>query len=548
MFSPTPSLLACVVFLVAYVYKRWSRSSLSHIPGPKSQSFVLGHLTDVFQGGAAKADFKWKDSFGSVVRYKGILGEDHLMISDPKALQYILHTSAYSFLKETGGKRAISHIINGHSLNSVDAGDVHKRHRKVMLPAFGGPEAKALFPVFRKHAQEASGSHLEPGAYAEALDISAVFNIPSWMSRATLDAIGEAAFDYQFDSLRNGDSELGKAYEVVNITLFGIQSTFRVLYDALMDRLPARIVEKFFTVWPSRRFRMMVNTAEVSTRVAKQLVTDKREAIGLGRNSKDVMMKGNLSTNPKARLSDEELYAEMRIILFAGHETTSTTLTWTLWEIAKHPDVQDKLRKEIQDTEAKVRAHSGGTQMELSLADIEGMSYLQAVLKASLRLHPAFPRIVRMVKDDQVVPLSTPIRSTTGEILEKIVIPAGTKIMLSIAAYNSRDKDMWGPDADAFNPERWLSGTERRKDQTAVGVVGNVMTFSSGTRSCIGWRFAMTEMQAFLVELVSKFEFSPAVDERRIRREGPALMFPVVDGEVGDGVKLPLRVSLVREA
>jgi len=115
--------------------------------------------------------------------------------------------------------------------------------------------------------------------------------------------------------------------------------------------------------------------------------------------------------------------------------------------------------------------------------------------------------------------------------------------MLALAAYN-RDKELWGPDADTFNPGRWLSTNDRNKEHTSIGVVGNTMTFSSGTRSCIGWRFAMAEMQCFLVDLINNFEFSPTEDEKRIRREGPALMFPVVEGEIEDGVKLPLRVSI----
>ena len=74
-----------------------------------------------------------------------------LYLSDPKALQYILQTSGYNYVKPTE-RRAMSRLHSGHGLVWSD-GEVHKRQRKVMLPSFGGPEIKALFPVFNRGAE-----------------------------------------------------------------------------------------------------------------------------------------------------------------------------------------------------------------------------------------------------------------------------------------------------------------------------------------------------------------------------------------------------------
>ncbi|TFK50064.1 cytochrome P450 [Heliocybe sulcata] len=542
MISPPILPLLALACAVTYLYKRWrARISLRDIQGPKSYSFLLGNLGEMYLGPAAEADFKWHQTFGSVVRYKGILNDDYLMISDPKALQHILHTSAYHFVKDSGGKRALTHLLAGRSLNSVD-GEEHRRQRKVMLPAFGGPESRALFPVFTKISQELVARWKDTISQEASADSgSVIFNIPKWLSRATLDAIGEAAFDYQFGALDNAETELGKAYEHVNGAFFGIPTPSRVFVDSLIDYLPSWLVLKLVTSIPNER--PMRYTADTSARVAKDLLREKRGAVDLGKSSRDVMsqlVKANASTNPKAQLSEEELYAEMRIILFAGHETTSNTLTWTLWELAKHPEVQTRLRTEIK--EAQVKAQAKG-QTELALHDIEGIEYLQAVLKEGLRFHPAVPRFQRVARDDEVIPLSKPIRATSGATLSELMVPGGTKIVVTIAAYN-RYRELWGPDANVFNPDRWMSSHERNKEHTSIGVVGNTLTFSSGTRSCIGWRFAMTEMQCFLVDLISNFEFSLPPDGKRIRREAPALMFPVVEGETQDGVKLPLCVSI----
>ncbi|OAX40845.1 hypothetical protein K503DRAFT_570087 [Rhizopogon vinicolor AM-OR11-026] len=70
------------------------------------------------------------------------------------------------------------------------------------------------------------------------------------------------------------------------------------------------------------------------------------------------------------------------------------------------------------------------------------------------------------------------------------------------------------------------------------------MSFSGGVRACLGWRFALTEIQAFLTEVVGKFEFALTEKSERIRREPCMVMAPTVEGEVKNGVQLPLRVSV----
>ncbi|EPQ55474.1 cytochrome P450 [Gloeophyllum trabeum ATCC 11539] len=527
------SLVACV-----YVYRRRHRISLSDVPGPKSASLLFGHLREFYQLGAGKADLEWTKTYGSIVRFKGSFGVDQLMISDPKALQYILHTSAYQFPKSTGARRAVGLLVNGPSIISVD-GDVHKRQRKVMLPAFGAPEAKALYPVFKSHSEELMSRWSDLlSSEGEPQEV----NVPSWLSRATLDAIGEAAFDYQFGALDNSETELGKVYRDIVPALFGTNTDKRLLMDSLLDSIPARFIVHLYRRLPGRRFERMRETSEATYKIARQLVAEKYDALLSGKGNKDVMsllVKANASENPAKRLTDEELYAQMRVILFAGHETTSNSLAWALWELAKHPEIQTRLRKEIRETEARVRA-SG--QAELDLSDVESMPYLQAVLKESMRIHPAVGRIIRIAGGDKVIPLSRPLRLNSGNVVNELAVPHGTKLALSISAYNSRDPDIWGDDADKFNPDRWLLEHQKHDDHHLVGVVGNLMTFSSGTRACIGWRFAMVEMQTFLVDLVRNFEFSTTGRDDKIRRQGSGLVFAVVEGEEKDGVKLPLRI------
>ncbi|EPQ55433.1 cytochrome P450 [Gloeophyllum trabeum ATCC 11539] len=533
------SLLGVLAILVA-IYRKYSKVSLDDVPGPQPESFLLGNMRELLQSGASEADFRWQRQFGGVVKFKGPLGENRLMISDPKALQYLTHSSVYHYTKSNGFRKAIGRILNGMGLVAAE-GDVHRRQRKVMLPAFGGPESKALFPVFKSISEDLVSR------WQELIDSSemgsTVVNAPRWLSRATLDAIGEAAFDYKFGALSEEDSELKRAYNNIVLTLFGLPSTPRIVIEAISEWLPTKPLVWLFQKLPFRRFARLREASRASVRTAARLVEEKGQALLEGKGNKDVMsllVKANASENYKARLTDEELYAEMRIILFAGHETTSNSLTWMLWELAKNPKIQTRLRDEIRATEAAIRAR-GAT--EFSLADIESMHYLQAFLKEGLRFHPAANNMFRVAIQDDVVPLSKPLHLKSGKVVGELAIPEGTSIVLSVAAYN-RDKGLWGEDADVFNPERWLDGEGKHKKDISVGVVGNLMTFSSGVRSCIGWRFAMTEMQTFLVDLVNNFEIAIAYPEKTVRREGSGLVFPVVTGEEAEGVQLPLRVSV----
>jgi len=77
------------------LYRRATRISVAHLRGPSADSFTLGNLPEIFQSQVGEADFKYQREYGDVVKIKGPFGEDRLLISDPKALQYIFHTSGW---------------------------------------------------------------------------------------------------------------------------------------------------------------------------------------------------------------------------------------------------------------------------------------------------------------------------------------------------------------------------------------------------------------------------------------------------------------------
>ncbi|KAK0462488.1 cytochrome P450 [Desarmillaria tabescens] len=527
----------CLLSATYLVYKRFKRISIASVPGPQWKSWVYGNLSEHRKGEAGEVDFKWQAQYGDIIRVRAPLGEDRLLVSDPKALQYIYQTSGYRFIKPPGRKE-LGRLLTGNGILLAE-GDDHKRHRKVLLPGFGGPEAKYYVPVFFAHASKMGSKWKELISTTD--EQSVIINVPLWTSHATLDAIGVAAFDYQFGALDNLENPLTVAYTNMLFDTFAVPTDNSTLSMCLMDWLPNWFIRFMIEKAPIDRLEHVRKTRELTRQVAKQLVNEKYEALAADKPKRDIMsllVKANVSENPKTQLDDEELLGQMNTIMFAGHETTANTLSWTFLELARRPDVQDRLRAEIREKE-KAIFKRGDT--EFSVQDLDSMSYLTAVVKEVLRFHPVVYNIERSATRDDVLPLSKPVTLTTGKVVQEIPIPKGITITASITGYN-RNKDVWGEDAHVFDPTRWFQGNMSK--EVSVGVYGNLFNFAGGLRSCIGWRFAVLELHAFITEVINNFEFSLTKESERIRREACGIMTPTVEGEVEKGSQLPLRVAV----
>ena len=91
-----------------------------------------------------------------------------------------------------------------------------------------------------------------------------------------------------------------------------------------------------------------------------------------------------MSENPLTQLSKEEMMAQVGALTFAGHETSANTLSWMLWELSKHPHFQDRLRSEIRAKREELRSRGVKSgNVDLSIEDLEGIPFLQAIVKVS---------------------------------------------------------------------------------------------------------------------------------------------------------------------
>ncbi|KAF8509096.1 cytochrome P450 [Gautieria morchelliformis] len=531
--------LLAVVFLCGLLLRRFRSGSIAFLPGPPPGSWLVGNIPELLRPNeVGDADFAWTQEYGTAVCTKRTFGRETLFLTDPKALQYVLNTSAYHFPKPPETRATISLNV-GKGIVWAE-GAQHSRHRKIMNPAFSYSALRGFLPLFH-HTAQRTITKLKQYVHENG-GSSAVVDIPSWLARTTLDAIGIAAFDYQFGAIDEGsDNKLSNAYNNLFVDTNLNRSDSSFVYEAFIGLLPQWLVTLAQSV-PTKGMRRWHSYMKIARGVAQRLVDRQGTSYAEAKDgSKDVMsllIKANLSEDPKSKLNNEEILAQLTTLFLAGHETTASTTTWALYELSRHPDFQTKIREEIKATRAQASQRG---DRELSVADLDSMPYLLALMKETLRYHPIVSSMLRSAGRDDVIPLATPLKTRTGEIITSIPVSKGQHINISISGYN-RLKSLWGDDADQWRPERFLEGVVGNQ-KTGLGVFANLATFSSGQRSCIGWRFALIEMQAILIELLENLEFSPPPGNIEIIRGATGLMSPLVKGSSSRSMELPLTIT-----
>ncbi|KAK1229645.1 hypothetical protein PQX77_007281 [Marasmius sp. AFHP31] len=199
-----------------------------------------------------------------------------------------------------------------------------------------------------------------------------------------------------------------------------------------------------------------------------------------------------------------------------------------------HPEDQSKVYEEIK----QAREVNPG---ELTSSDYDSMTHLTLILKEALRLHPVVPTVDREAMKNDILLLDFPVLSEGGKSVSEILVNEGQRIRVDISTYN-RLESVWGEDASQWNPRRHLRLDSEEKKQAQVGLFANILTFSGGPKGCIGWRFALMELEAIVFGLLEQFEFSipPGLE---IEPEFPVLAVPTVKGKESEGPQLPLKIT-----
>ncbi|KAJ6455320.1 cytochrome P450 [Mycena vitilis] len=511
--DPSTTTLAILVSALAAYLVFHRPNALREIMGPPSASWIFGHMRElILSPRYGDHEFTWQKIYGPVYRVAGCFGQERLMVSDPVALQYLLNSSVFVRGPLLDGLMAL--VFGGNSVIVV-RGDEHRRIRASMNVGFTSAVVRNYLPVFQKAAGMVSDL-FEKSATAST-DICPILSI------ATLAAVSEAVLGSSIENL--GEDFVENNIRLIELT--ASQSEAQMLADAIIARFPSWMWEMLMYL-PSTAARVMRKERYLTDLIGRRIVREKMDAASKGLEiDNDVF---SLLLNPDSsdsarKLSAEDVAAQTSVILVAGQETTANTVAFALLELARHSNFQDKLRAEILD--------HGGAHVAY-----DNMPMLNALIKEVLRLYPALPLADRVSLQDTLIPLSEAITTSNGTKITQIPVKKGQVVTMAIAAYQ-RLGSRWGDNPDEFNPARWLDGTTYQGE--ALSPYANLLSFIGGPRICLGWRFAILEMQVLLSELVRKFSFAEPENESIRARYMNNLLPTIADGDRA----LPLRITRV---
>ncbi|KAF8142904.1 cytochrome P450 [Mycena galopus ATCC 62051] len=483
-YGATPLGIAFVV-AIYLVYRR--RSAIRNIPGPLSPSWIFGHMLQLLLPTEyGDHEFNWQRLYGPVYRLKGCFGQDRLMVSDPLALQHVLNSNHFEHGPSLD--TAVSLLFEEKCVMAAK-GEMHRHLRAAMHIGFTAAAVRKCQPVFEAVVQVVT-EQLEEFSAGLPTDIIPI------ISEATLNVISQAV-------LSSSTKDLGADFVLNNAQIMGLassQSAVQILADVVAARVPNWIWRAAMHL-PTTTFKI-IHTAKCSAReIGERTIREKVEAGWKGETDVfDRLLEFGHSEKRNA-LTKEEVVAQT--------------------ELARHPEFQEDLRAEIH--------HFRRNQSDGFVYD--NMPLLNAFIKETLRLHPAGPLQERVAVQDTVIPLTANIKTSTGEPTDQIMIHEGQVVYVAIASYQ-RLETLWGEDAHEFRPSRWLDGTAYQGQ--ALGPYANLLSFLGGPRVCLGWRFAILEMQVFFFELVCKFSFAVPKDVS-IRARFANTLIPVVEnGEKGE--------------
>ncbi|XDV17065.1 hypothetical protein PO909_016511 [Leuciscus waleckii] len=328
-----------------------------------------------------------------------------------------------------------------------------------------------MFGIMKTHSQILVENLGKSATRGENVDIKEFFGAYS------MDVVTSTAFSVDIDSLNNPKDPF-----VTNIKkmlkfdflnpLFLICALFPFVIPVLekMDLafFPTSVTDFFYAALQKIKSERVANDHKKKRVDFLQLMVDSQTA-GKTQHGEEHTEKG---------LSDHEILSQSMIFIFAGYETSSSTLSFLFYNLATNPEAMKKLQEEIDETFPN--------KAPVDYEAVMNMDYLDAALNESLRLFPVAARLERVCKK-------------TVEI-NGVIIPKDMVVMIPTFALH-RDPDYWS-DPESFKPERFTKGNKETIDPYMY------MPFGLGPRNCIGMRFAQVTMKLVIVEILQRFDVS----------------------------------------
>ncbi|KAN0109020.1 cytochrome P450 monooxygenase [Russula decolorans] len=515
------------------------RSPLRNVPGPGGAHWLKGNFTEVGEtdSDSTRLQEQWVRKYGHVLKFQSRLWSQRLLAVDPVAVSYVLQNSD-SFQKSEFLRFSLGVFI-GKGMHNILLGPQHKKQS----PAFGPAQVRKFTSLFLEKSLELREIWVDLLSNSSRKDGKKSFDVYMWLNRVTLDIIGLTGFNYAFDSLHSSAEEktTNDTYRAIHSLMFRAGSP-----DILF------VIQLFFPMFrliPTRRSRFLSRAFKEIQHTGSQLIQDRKAAVRAecdvngsgpverqdvgGHDLLSLLIKANIAADmPESmRMSDSEILSQVATFLLAGHETSSTAVSWTLFALACHPTVQTKLRAELRTCPTD----------SPTMDQLNSLPYLESVVREALRLYAPVSGTQRIAMHDTEIPLQKPFTDKQGILRGTVRVSKGDLVIIPIRLLN-RSTEVWGEDANEFRPERWDDIPDAVKGLPSV--YGHLMTFIAGAHACIGYRFSVTEIKALLFTLVRTFEFELALEPDDVIRKTAIVGRPFIASNPSAGPQLPLLIRL----
>ncbi|GAB4849274.1 hypothetical protein Ancab_040167 [Ancistrocladus abbreviatus] len=345
-------------------------------------------------------------------------------------------------------------------------GEKWAMHRKLLNPAFHMEKLKLMMPAFY-----ASCDHMV-SKWEEIVSETSSRELDVWSDLTTLtaDVISRAAFGSSYEEGRR---------------------IFQLLRE--QTNLVAQFVQSVYIPgWryvPTRANRKMKELNREIQSILREMIYRRKKEMEAGEAAKDDLLGLLLESSFEevgnhghgkysVAMTVEELINECKLFYFAGQETTSALLVWTMIMLGKHQDWQAQAREEVLKTFGNDKPNFDG---------LNHLKIVTMILHEVLRLYPPVVQNLR--------------RLHHNISLGKLSLPAGVYVRLPILLVQ-QDPELWGEDAKEFKPERFSEGILK-----ASNGKNSYFPFAWGPRICIGQNFAMTEAKLALSMILQRFSF-----------------------------------------
>ncbi|XP_053553453.1 cholesterol 24-hydroxylase [Bombina bombina] len=450
--------LALICFLLFCGYVQYIHMKYDHIPGPPRDSFLFGHAPTLMKIVNKKELIydrfvEWAQTYGPILRINRFHNVVVLVLT-PEGIKEFLMSPKYTkgqVYKPFSELFGVRFMGNG-LLTDRDYDHWHKQ-RRIMDPAFSRTYLRGLMGTFNEKAEGLMEK------LAEKADGKSEIVIHDLMSRVTLDVIAKVAFGMELNSLHDDQTPFPRA---ISLTLQGVKES----RNPFLQYIPGK--------------RTFVRNVKESIRLLRQTGTECIE-----RRQKMIQGKKEIPTDiltqilKGADLEDnydlEALLDNFVTFFIAGQETTANQLSFAVLELARHPEILEKVQAEVDDVI--------GSKTNIEYDDLGNLPYLSQILKETLRLYPTAPGTSRELTEEVVI--------------EGVRIPPG--VTLGLNSYVMGRMETFYKDPLTFDPERF--------SPDAPKPYFTYFPFSLGPRSCVGQVFAQMEAKVVMTKLLQRFEF-----------------------------------------